>query len=116
EDNIHSATGDGKAPFVFAEDIVAVAFRALVDLQSHNTHHFICGLELLALPKYSLVLGRKIIHVELTQLEMANLFTEIMSMPREYADMLALMDVQIATGVEVDNAVLKITGRLPIRF
>lgn len=48
EDNIYSATGEGKVPFVSAEDIAAVAFHALVDLQSHNTDHYIRGPELLS--------------------------------------------------------------------
>ncbi|KAK0499574.1 putative ergot alkaloid A [Armillaria luteobubalina] len=47
-DNIYSATGEGKVPFVSVEDIAAVAFHALVDLQSHNTDHYIRGPELLS--------------------------------------------------------------------
>ncbi|KAK0230275.1 hypothetical protein IW262DRAFT_388800 [Armillaria fumosa] len=122
EDKIYSATGEGKVPFVSAEDIAAVAFRALVDPQSHNTDHFIRGPELLSYDEVAEILtrtlGRKITHVKLTQLELANLFTEVTGMPKEYADMLALMDVQIAKGVEetLDDTVLRITGRPPINF
>ncbi|PBK67028.1 hypothetical protein ARMSODRAFT_959703 [Armillaria solidipes] len=122
EDKIYSATCDGKIPFVSAEDIAAVAFRALVDPQSHNTDHFIRGPELLSYDEVAEILtgilGRKITHVKLTQLEMANLFTEATGMPKEYADMLALMDVQIAKGVEetLDDVVFRITGRPPIRL
>ncbi|SJL02524.1 related to ergot alkaloid biosynthetic protein A [Armillaria ostoyae] len=122
EDKIYSATGDGKVPFVSAEDIAAVAFRALVDPQSHNTDHFIRGPELLSYDEVAEILtgilGRKITHVKLTQSEMANLFTEATGMPKEYADMLALADVQIAKGVEetLDDTVLTITGRSPIQF
>ncbi|KAK0190453.1 hypothetical protein F5146DRAFT_1102849 [Armillaria mellea] len=122
EDNIYSATGDGKVPFVSAEDIAAVAFHALVDPHSHNTDHFIRGPELLSYDEVAEILtgilGRKITHVKLTQLEMAKFFTEATSMPKEYADMLALGDVQIAKGVEeiLDDTVLKITGRPPIQF
>ncbi|SJL16769.1 uncharacterized protein ARMOST_20298 [Armillaria ostoyae] len=47
EDKIYSATGDRKVLFISAEDITAIAFRALVDPQSHNTDYFICGSELL---------------------------------------------------------------------
>ncbi|SJL04904.1 uncharacterized protein ARMOST_08275 [Armillaria ostoyae] len=47
EDKIYSATGDRKVPFVSAEDIAVIAFRALVDPQSHNTDYFIRGSELL---------------------------------------------------------------------
>ncbi|KAK0447798.1 hypothetical protein EV421DRAFT_1706445 [Armillaria borealis] len=122
ENKIYSATGDGKVPFVSAEDIAAVAFRALVDPQSHNTDHFIRGPELLSYDEVAEILtgilGRKITHVKLTQPEMAKLFTEATGMPKEYADMLALADVQIAKGVEetLDDTVLRITGRPPIQF
>ncbi|KAK0461640.1 uncharacterized protein EV420DRAFT_120245 [Desarmillaria tabescens] len=121
EDKIYSATGDGKIPFVSAEDIAAVAFRALVDPQPHNTDHFIRGPELLSYDEVAEiiteVLGRKITHVKLTQLEMANWFTE-RGVPKEYAGMLALMDARIAKGAEetLDDAVLKVTGRPPVRF
>ncbi|KAK0491507.1 hypothetical protein IW261DRAFT_1438106 [Armillaria novae-zelandiae] len=122
KDKIYSATGEGKVPFVSAEDIAAVAFRALVDLQSHNTDHFIRGPELLSYDEVAEILtrtlGRKIAHVKLTQLEMVNLLTEVTGMPKEYADIMALMDVQISKGVEetLDDTVLSITGRPPIGF
>lgn len=48
EDRIVTATGKGKLPFVSADDIAAVAFRALTDKVSHNTDHLILGPELLS--------------------------------------------------------------------
>lgn len=48
EGKIYSATQDGKIPFVSAEDIAAVAYRALVDEKPHNTDHVILGPELLS--------------------------------------------------------------------
>ncbi|KAK0207009.1 hypothetical protein DFS33DRAFT_1318412 [Desarmillaria ectypa] len=122
ENKIYSATGDGKVPFVSAEDIAAVAFRALVDPESHNTDHFIRGPELLSYNEvaeiFTEILGRKITHVKLTQLEMAEWFTKATGMPEEYANMLALMDVHIAKGAEetLDDTVLRVTGRSPIQF
>lgn len=44
---LYTATGNGKAPFVSADDIAAVAYRALTDEKSHNTDYFILGPELL---------------------------------------------------------------------
>lgn len=44
---VSTATGNGKAPFVSADDIAAVAYRALTDKKSHNTDHVILGPELL---------------------------------------------------------------------
>ena len=45
---MYSATGDGKIPFVAAEDIAAVAHHALVDEKSHDCFHNILGSELLS--------------------------------------------------------------------
>lgn len=46
QDCIVSASGHGKVPFVSANDIAAVAFRALTDELSHDTEHLILGPEL----------------------------------------------------------------------
>ena len=46
EDRILTATGEGRVPFVSAEDIADVAYRALVDERSHDTDHLILGPEL----------------------------------------------------------------------
>jgi festuclavine dehydrogenase len=43
---IITAAGDGKVPFVSADDIAHVALRALTDEKSHNTDHLILGPEL----------------------------------------------------------------------
>ena len=48
EGKIYSATGNGKLSWVSADDIAAVAFRALVDQKPHNTDHLILGPELLS--------------------------------------------------------------------
>ena len=47
-DNIVTATGEGKLPFVSADDIAAVAFRALTDEKSHNTDYLLLGPELVS--------------------------------------------------------------------
>lgn len=47
EDKIYSACGDGKVPFVSAEDIGAVAYRGLTDEKPHNTSYYVLGTELL---------------------------------------------------------------------
>ena len=53
ESRVVSASGDGKIPFVAAEDIAAVAVRALVDEKPHNTDHVVLGPELLSYPEVS---------------------------------------------------------------
>ena len=46
DDTVMTATEDGRIPFVSADDIADVAFRALTDKESHNTEHLIVGPEL----------------------------------------------------------------------
>lgn len=46
QDRIVTATGDGKVPFVSANDIAAVAYRALTDEVPHNKYHLILGPQL----------------------------------------------------------------------
>lgn len=45
---IVTATDKGKLPFVSADDVAAVGFRALTDEKAHNTDHLILGPELLS--------------------------------------------------------------------
>jgi len=44
---ILTACGDGRIPFISADDIAEVAFRALTDKASHNCDHRVLGPELL---------------------------------------------------------------------
>jgi festuclavine dehydrogenase len=46
QDVIITASGEGKVPFVRAEDIAECAFRALTDEEAHNRDHLILGPEL----------------------------------------------------------------------
>lgn len=48
ESKIYSATGQGKIPWVSADDIAAVAVRALTDEEPWNTDHLVLGPELLS--------------------------------------------------------------------
>jgi festuclavine dehydrogenase len=48
EDKIITATGNGKVPFVSADDIAAIGYRALTDEVPHNTDHLILGPDLLS--------------------------------------------------------------------
>lgn len=43
ENRIYSASGDGRLPWISAEDIADVALSALLDAKSHNTDHIIVG-------------------------------------------------------------------------
>ena len=48
ENVVYSATGDGKLPFISADDIAAVAYHALTDEKSHNKEHLALGPKLLS--------------------------------------------------------------------
>ena len=48
ESRLYSATGVGKIPWVSAEDIAAVTFRALGDEKSHSCDHIVVGPKLLS--------------------------------------------------------------------
>lgn len=55
---LYSATGNGKAPFVSADDIAAVAYHALTDEKSHNTDYLVLGPELLSYDEVQFKQGR----------------------------------------------------------
>ncbi len=48
EGKIYSATGDGKIPWISADDIAAVTFVALTSPQAPNTEYLVLGPELLS--------------------------------------------------------------------
>jgi festuclavine dehydrogenase len=112
EDRILTATGEGKVSFVSADDIAAVAFRALTDEVLHNTDHLILGPELFSYDDVKLApisptihtltapqvaeiltkkLGREITHVKLTEDELADAMTNF-GIPGDYARLLAQLD------------------------
>ncbi|KAI1214328.1 putative ergot alkaloid A [Annulohypoxylon truncatum] len=121
ESKIYSATGDGKIPFVSADDIARVAFRALTDQTSRNTDHIILGPELLTYDNVATVLTsvlrRKITHVNLSKGELVKRL-ESTGMPTEDAEMLAEMDIAIKNGAEdrLNHVVEEVTGTLPLSF
>jgi hypothetical protein len=45
---IYSATDNGRIPWISADDIAEVAFRALTDEKSHNTDHVLVGKEMMS--------------------------------------------------------------------
>ncbi|KAG9234145.1 fungal-specific transcription factor domain-containing protein [Amylocarpus encephaloides] len=115
---IITATGDGKLPFVSANDIAAVAFHALTNGKPHNTDHLILGPELFtydeAASLISRHLGRHITHIKISEQDLANGMKSA-GMPVDYADMLAQLDTFIKEGKEerMNDCVERITGRKP---
>jgi festuclavine dehydrogenase len=138
EDRILTATGDGRVPFVSAEDIADVAYRALVDEKSHDTDHLILGPELFSYDEVSSLpplvdlgltyqtqiaeiftkaLGRTITHIKITEDQVAA-GMEQWGIPPDYARMLAGLDTAIKDGKEnrLNDVVLKVTGHPPKKF
>jgi len=120
EAKIVTATGEGKVPFVAADDIAAVAFRALTDEVPHNTDHLILGPELFSYDDVAEILTqkleRKITHLSVTEEILAAGMSQFL--PEEYARLLAQLDTAIKNGVEerLNSVVLDVTGRKPRRF
>ncbi|RDW58839.1 hypothetical protein BP6252_13315 [Coleophoma cylindrospora] len=121
ENRIISAAGPGKLPFVSADDIAEVAYRALTDETSHNTTHLLLGPQLLSYDMVSEILsdalGRKISHEDITEAELAAGMCEA-GLPEDYAIVLAQLDTAIREGAEArTNDVLpRLLGRPPILF
>ncbi|GGV36223.1 oxidoreductase [Streptomyces longisporoflavus] len=120
-DEIVTATGPGRVAFVDADDIAAVAVRALTDERPHNAAHLITGPQALSYADIaeavSGVSGRDVRHRSVS----VAVFRERLvtaGIPEAFARLLAAMDDSIAHGSEdrVDPAVERVTGRAPRSF
>ncbi|MFE2147319.1 NAD(P)H-binding protein [Streptomyces sp. NPDC059456] len=112
---ILTATGRGRVAFVDAEDIAAVAVRALTDVRSPDTDLVLTGPEALSYDDVAAIVaevtGRPVVHHSLSYEEMRDRLAALM--PGEFAAMLAGMDRAIAEGAEdrVTDCVQRLTGR-----
>ncbi|MFF8724863.1 NmrA family NAD(P)-binding protein [Streptomyces sp. NPDC015171] len=115
-----SATGTGRIGFVDADDIAAVAARALTDDRAPGTDLVLTGPETLGYDDIAAVVsevtGRPVVHRRLTYAQMRDRLAA--SVPREFAAMLAGMDRAIAEGAEdrTTDTVQRLTGRPPRGF
>ncbi|MDJ1135850.1 NAD(P)H-binding protein [Streptomyces iconiensis] len=118
---IRTATGDGRVGFVDAEDIAAVAVRALTDEEAPRTDLVLTGPEALSYDDIAAVLtrfsGRAVRHDHLTYEAMRDRLAAE-GVPAEFAALLAGMDRSIADGAEdrVTGTVEAVTGRPPRSF
>ncbi|KAK2047274.1 family ergot alkaloid biosynthesis protein [Colletotrichum somersetense] len=121
ESTIYSATADGKIPWVATEDIAAVAYQLLTQEDAPNDEYVVLGPELLSYDDVaeilSDVLGRKIVHKNLSAPELVERFVS-QGMPRDYAEMMAALDTAIKNGSEnrTNSVVLALTGKKPRKF
>ncbi|MER5928951.1 NAD(P)H-binding protein [Streptomyces sp. NPDC002054] len=120
EGAIMSASGDGRVGFIDAEDIAAVAVRALTDDQAPNTDLILTGPQTLSYADVAAVIaeatGRPVVHRQLTFEELRDRWAA--EIPMEFATMLAGMDRGIAEGAEdrTSDTVQRLTGRPPGTF
>ncbi|RDL40563.1 NAD(P)-binding Rossmann-fold containing protein [Venustampulla echinocandica] len=115
---IITATGEGKVPFISADDIAAIAVHSLTDKTPHNTDHLIFGPELFTFDEVTALLTKKlkrqITHVKISQEQFEGMISQF-GIPDDYAKMLAGLDTFIKEGREErsSDAVKKVTGREP---
>ncbi|OLZ63615.1 ergot alkaloid biosynthesis protein [Streptomyces sp. IMTB 2501] len=117
---ILTAAGAGRVGFVDADDIAAVAVRALADDRAPNTDPVLTGPETLAHDDIAAlvteVTGRPVVHRRLTYEQLRDRLAAYL--PPEFAALLAGMDRAIAQGAEdrTTDAVHRLTGRPPHSF
>ncbi|MFI8237840.1 NmrA family NAD(P)-binding protein [Streptomyces sp. NPDC085866] len=117
---ILTAAGTGRVGFVDADDIAAVAVRALTDGRAPDADLILTGPEALSHDDVARVLtevtGRSVTHRHLTYDQMRDRLA--VSMPLEFATMLAGLERAIAQGAEdrTTETVQRLTGRPPYSF
>ncbi|MFE0044330.1 NmrA family NAD(P)-binding protein [Streptomyces albireticuli] len=117
---ILTAAGAGRVGFVDADDIAAVAVRALTDDHAPDSDLVLTGPEALSHDDVAAIVtevtGRSVTHRHLPYDDMRDRLAALM--PREFATMLADMDRAIAEGAEdrTTDTVQRLTGRPPQSF
>ncbi|MCS0637666.1 NAD(P)H-binding protein [Streptomyces sp. LP05-1] len=115
-----TATGHGRVGFIDAEDIAAVAARALTDALPHNRDWVLTGPGTLSYDEIAAtvagVTGRPVRHRAVPEAELRERLAR--ELPAEFAALLAGLDRMIAEGAEdrVTDAVERVTGRPPRSF
>lgn len=116
---IVTATGDGRVAFVDADDIAAVAVKALTGTP-HNAEHVITGPEALSYAEAAAIIGTRtgttVKHRSITTDELAQRLAA--HVPERFAVLLAGLDEAIGEGAEdrVTTTVEDVTGRKPRSF
>ncbi|WP_030413538.1 NAD(P)H-binding protein [Streptomyces sp. NRRL S-1448] len=117
---ILTAAGTGRVGFVDADDIAAVAVRALTDDPPPDTDLVLTGPKALSHDDIAAIVtqttGRPVTHRHLSHDDLRDRLAAVM--PLEFATMLADMDRAIAGGAEdrITDSVQRVTGRPPHDF
>uniref|UniRef100_A0AAU2JYC0 NAD(P)H-binding protein n=1 Tax=Streptomyces sp. NBC_00049 TaxID=2903617 RepID=A0AAU2JYC0_9ACTN len=120
EGAIRTAAGAGRVGFVDADDIAAVAVRALTNDRAPDADLILTGPEALGHDDIAAILtrvtGRPVVHHHLTYEDMRDRLATVI--PPEFAALLAAMDRAIAEGAEdrTTDTVQRLTGRPPNPF
>ncbi|GAB2486738.1 NmrA family NAD(P)-binding protein [Nocardiopsis aegyptia] len=115
-----TATGEGRVAFVDADDIAAVAVRALTDDRAPDTDLVLTGPEALSYDDVAAIMtettGRPVVHTRVSHQAMCDRLAR--QVPPEFAALLAGMDLAIAEGAEdrTTDTVRRLTGRPPNGF
>ena len=118
---IHSATEDGRIPFISADDIAACAVAALTGPEPLNRDFILTGPEPISYDEVARHIGeaagRPVAHRRISAEDLAAWY-RANGRPAILAQMLGMMDVMIAGGVEdrTTDGVRELTGRAPIAF
>lgn len=118
---IVTATGSGRIGFIDADDIAAVALRALIDDTPHNAEHILTGPQALGYADAAAIIteltARPVRHRPITASELA-MHWVAGGFATDFADMLAALDEDIRNGAEdrVTDTVARLTGRPPRSF
>ncbi|KAH7628803.1 hypothetical protein B0T09DRAFT_367163 [Sordaria sp. MPI-SDFR-AT-0083] len=121
ENKLYSATDRGKIPWVSADDIAGVAVQALTREDAPNTEYLVLGPELLGYDDIantlSSVLGRKIVHVDLSNPALERRHQSF-GCSEEHSRLMSSLDTAIKYGMEnrTNDVVLSMTGNKPKSF
>lgn len=121
EGAIYTAAGDGRVPFIHADDIAAVGVAALLGKVAGDGDHVLTGPRALSYGDAASIIaaaaGRPVRHQRLSEDALAKRLAGH-GLPPPYAAALAAMDTAVAHGSEdrITDAVQVITGRTPISF
>lgn len=116
-----SATGTGRVGLVDAEDIAAVAVRALLSETSFDTDLVLTGPQALNYGDIAEALsraqGHRVVHRAVTPVALSHYLTSL-GVPPEWAAVLAALDDNISRGEQdfITSTVLDVTGRPPRSF
>ncbi|KAK3905271.1 hypothetical protein C8A05DRAFT_41763 [Staphylotrichum tortipilum] len=120
DSKIYSAAGQGRVAWVSADDVAAIAVRALTDREPPNTVYTILGPELLTYNQIAAILtetlGRQIVHTIVSPAELQR--RHECNVPRTHAATLVAMDTSVKVGVreQTNDVVLALTGHAPKPF